>query len=95
MDDILRCACLTLAHVPDATLADVPALLADPHARAGLVREAGADPYLQSFWRWYEGLSEAEQASAAGPVLSKLRAVCPVPVISARGRQEVAAGPVH
>jgi hypothetical protein len=75
MDDILRCACLTLARVPDATLADVPGLLTDPHDRAALVREAGADPYLRSFWRWYEGLSEAGQASAAGPVLSKLRAV--------------------
>jgi hypothetical protein len=75
MDDILRCACLTLARVPDATLADVPALLTDPHARAPLVRAAGADPYLRSFWRWYDGLSEAGQASAAGPVLSKLRAV--------------------
>jgi hypothetical protein len=75
MDDILRCACLTLARVPDATLADVPGLLTDPAARAALVREAGADPFLRSFWRWYEGLSEAGQANAAGPVLSKLRAV--------------------
>src|SRR5487761_1610009 len=41
MDDILRCACLTLARVPDATLADVPGLLTDPHDRAALVREAG------------------------------------------------------
>jgi type IV secretion system coupling TraD/TrwB family protein len=75
MDDILRCACLTLARVPDATLADVPGLLTDPAARATLVKEAGADPFLRSFWRWYEGLSEAGQANAAGPVLSKLRAV--------------------
>ncbi|HVB43887.1 MAG TPA: type IV secretion system DNA-binding domain-containing protein [Streptosporangiaceae bacterium] len=75
MDDILRCACLTLARVPDATLADVPALLTDPQARAALVRQVAGDPFLRGFWRWYDGLSEAGQAGAAGPVLSRLRAV--------------------
>jgi TraM recognition site of TraD and TraG len=75
MDDILRCACLTLARVPGATLADIPALLTDPAVCAPLAAQAGADPFLRSFWRWYEALSEAGQANAAGPVLSKLRAV--------------------
>ncbi|HUY50565.1 MAG TPA: TraM recognition domain-containing protein [Streptosporangiaceae bacterium] len=75
MDDILRCACLTLGRVPGATLADIPALLTDPAVRAPLVQAAGADPFLRGFWRWYEALSEAGQANAAGPVLSKLRAV--------------------
>jgi len=51
-----------------ATLADAPGLLTDPHDRTALIRDAGTDPYLRSFWRWYEGLSEAGQASAAGPV---------------------------
>ncbi|MQA84370.1 MAG: hypothetical protein GEV03_07045 [Streptosporangiales bacterium] len=75
MDDILRCACLTLTHAHEATLADIPRLLTDQAARAPLVVAARADASLRSFWDWYEGLSEVGQANAAGPVLSKLRAV--------------------
>lgn len=76
MDDILRCACLTLARVPGSTLADIPALLTEPPVRAALAGAAAEhDPYLRGFWRWYDGLPEAGQAAAAGPVLSRLRAV--------------------
>jgi hypothetical protein len=75
MDDILRCACLTLARVPDATLADIPALLTDPPVRRALAGVVSGDPYLRGFWRWYESMPEGGQEIAAGPVLSKLRAV--------------------
>ena len=76
MDDILRCACLTLARVPGSTLADIPALLTEPAVRAVLAGAASEhDPYLRGFWRWYDALPEAGQAAAAGPVLSRLRAV--------------------
>ena len=76
MDDILRCACLTLARVPGSTLADIPALLTEPAVRAALAGAASEhDPYLRGFWRWYESMPEAGQAAAAGPVLSRLRAV--------------------
>jgi hypothetical protein len=76
MDDILRCACLTLARVPGSTLADIPALLTEPAFRAALAGAASErDPYLRGFWRWYDALPEAGQAAAAGPVLSRLRAV--------------------
>ncbi|MGA2828730.1 MAG: type IV secretion system DNA-binding domain-containing protein [Streptosporangiaceae bacterium] len=75
MDDILRCACLTLARVPGSTLADIPALLTEPAVRAALAGAASeGDPYLRGFWRWYDALPESGQA-AAGPVLSRLRAV--------------------
>jgi hypothetical protein len=76
MDDILRCACLTLARVPGSTLADIPALLTEPAVRAALAGAASErDPYLRGFWRWYDALPESGQAAAAGPVLSRLRAV--------------------
>jgi len=75
MDDILRCACLTLARVPDSTLADIPALLTEPPVRAAMAAMVAGDTYLRGFWRWYEALTEQGQATAAGPVLSRLRAV--------------------
>jgi hypothetical protein len=75
MDDIMRCACLTLARVPDSTLADIPALLTEPPVRAAMAAMVAGDTYLRGFWRWYEALTEQGQATAAGPVLSRLRAV--------------------
>ena len=75
MDDIMRCACLTLARVPDATLADIPALLTEPPVRASMAAMVAGDPYLRGFWSWYEALTEQGQAAAAGPVLSRLRMI--------------------
>ena len=66
MDDILRCACLTLARVPGSTLADIPALLTEPAVRAALAGAASdGDPYLRGFWRWYDALPETGQAALA------------------------------
>lgn len=80
-DDLARHAVLTLAHLPGATLADLPMLLADPvyrrrvmghvRRRAGQVESAE----LAAFWAWYDELSPAQASVQAGPLLSKLRAV--------------------
>jgi hypothetical protein len=72
-DDILRSACLTLWHAPDATLADVPRLLSDPAYRAPHTARI-TDPILAEFWTWYDALSPEARAHATGPVLNKLRA---------------------
>lgn len=72
-DDILRSACLTLWHNPDATLADIPRLLSDPAFRARFTSRL-RDPILNDFWSWYDALSDAGRAHATGPVLNKLRA---------------------
>ncbi len=80
-DDLARHAVLTLAHLPGATLADLPVLLADAgyrrrvlrevRRRAGDVETAG----LVAFWAWYDELSPGQASVQVGPLLSKLRAV--------------------
>ncbi|WP_239163281.1 type IV secretory system conjugative DNA transfer family protein [Paractinoplanes rishiriensis] len=80
-DDLARHAVLTLAHVPGATLADLPVLLADPVYRrrvvAGVRRKLGpvGAAGLVAFWAWYDSLSPAQASVQIGPLLSKLRAV--------------------
>jgi len=77
--DVLRAGLLTLtttkAHSGSAfTICELPELLTDTAFRAYVTRQRGLTPGLASFWRWYEGLSEAERAQVIGPVLNKLRA---------------------
>jgi hypothetical protein len=80
-DDLARHAVLTLAHLPGATLADLPTLLADPAYRRRVMgqvrRRAGPveSAELAAFWAWYDELSPAQASVQAGPLLSKLRAV--------------------
>ena len=74
-DDILRASLLTLIRTDaQATLADVPRLLADDDWRQ-LVTGRLDDPVgLEPFWAWYDELGESMRAQATGPVLNKLRA---------------------
>lgn len=81
-DDILRCACLTLARQDSSTLADVPRLLTDPAYRQPLVVSVRDDAALQSFWDWYHALGDATQATVVGPLLSKLRAILARPFVA-------------
>lgn len=80
-DDLARHAVLTLAHLPGATLADLPVLLADASYRRrvlGMVRrQAGPVEWaeLAAFWAWYDEMPPAQASVHAGPLLSKLRAV--------------------
>src|SRR5581483_7607910 len=80
-DDLARHAVLTLAHVPGATLADLPTLLADAAYRRrvlnGVRRKLGPVDAagLVAFWAWYDSLTPAQASVQGGPLLSKLRAV--------------------
>lgn len=72
-DDILRSAILTLAGQPGMTLVEVPQLLTDEGFRRRMVATVDDPVALGPFWAWYEAMSPAERAQAAGPVLNKLR----------------------
>jgi hypothetical protein len=80
-NDLARHAVLTLAHLPGATLADLPVLLADTGYRRRVLREvrrrAGDldTAGLAQFWAWYDELSPGQASVQVGPLLSKLRAV--------------------
>ncbi len=71
-DDILRAGVLTLAGEPGMTLCEVPTLLTDPGFRRRVLGRVD-DHVLESFWGWFESLSEAERGQAIGPVTNKLR----------------------
>lgn len=92
-DDIFRAAILTLLRSAPpgsgaVTLADIPALLGSP-ARRRRVTATVSDPVLRGFWDWYEQLSDASRAQAAGPLMNKLRAF----LLRSFVRQSIAAGP--
>ncbi len=72
-DDILKSALLTLLRRPNSTLAHIPLLLTDAAFRQRLVRGLDDPIGLDSFWNWYEHLTEAQRGEAIGPVLNKLR----------------------
>jgi hypothetical protein len=80
-DDLARHAVLTLAHLPDSTLADLPTLLQDQAFRHQVVRQIRerTDPIetggLLGFWDWYDTLTPGSASNQTGPLLSKLRAV--------------------
>ena len=74
LDDILRAALLTLAGVDGATLCEVPLILTDPSYRRRIVGHLDDPVGLESFWGWYEALSDAERQTVVGPVLNKVRA---------------------
>lgn len=77
VEDTLRAATLTLAAQPDATLADIPALLTNRDHRAQATRAIRrADPAgIGAFWDAFDTLTPNQAAAAVGPVLSKLRAL--------------------
>jgi hypothetical protein len=74
LDDILRAALLTLATAKGTTLCEVPLILTDPGYRRRLVGGLNDPVGLESFWGWYEGLSEPMRGEVVGPVLNKVRA---------------------
>ncbi len=74
LDDILRAALLTLAGTKGTTLCEVPLILTDPGYRRRLVGRLDDPVGLESFWGWYESISDAERQLAIGSVLNKVRA---------------------
>ncbi len=81
LDDILRAALLTLAGSEGTTLCEVPLILTDPNYRRRLVGPLDDPVGLESFWGWYEALSEAERQTVVGPVLNKVRAFTMRPTV--------------
>jgi energy-coupling factor transporter ATP-binding protein EcfA2 len=81
LDDILRAALLTLAGSEGATLCEVPLILTDPNYRRRLVGPLDDPVGLESFWGWYEALSDAERQTVVGPVLNKVRAFTMRPTV--------------
>lgn len=81
LDDILRAALLTLAGSPGTTLCEVPLILTDPNYRRRLVGSLDDPVGLESFWGWYEALSDAERQTVVGPVLNKVRAFTMRPTV--------------
>ena len=72
-DDILRAACLTLTHIPGATLAEVPLLLTSREWRRA-IRYRLKDAVLGNFWDQFENRPEAQRAQDIAPLMNKLRA---------------------
>jgi hypothetical protein len=62
---------LTLAGQPGATLTMLPRLFDDPRLRARLLANNPSID-LQSFWNFYDSLSEGAKAQMIGPVRSRL-----------------------
>jgi hypothetical protein len=72
-DDILRAACLTLTHIPGATLAEVPLLLTNREWRKA-IRYRLNDAVLGNFWDQFDNKPEAQRAQDIAPLMNKLRA---------------------
>lgn len=72
LEYILRNTILTLLHVPDATLLQVPELLTNAKYRKGVVSRL-SDPVLANFWKnEFERMSEKMMAEAVSPILNKV-----------------------
>jgi hypothetical protein len=74
---------LTLARRPSSTLVDLPRLYTDPAFRAKVLADVDDPVGLGPDWRWFEGLSQAEQAAVIAPLLNKVRQFTARPSIRA------------
>lgn len=71
--DILSHAFLTLARIPNSSLVMLPSLLTDKHFRNKLLKNLTDPIGLESFWSWFELLSEAQRHQMLNPILNKFR----------------------
>ena len=71
--DILGNAALTLARVPEMSLAVLPHLLTNERFRRGVVGGIDDPIGLGPFWEGFENWSQAERSTATAPSLNKLR----------------------
>jgi hypothetical protein len=89
MSEVAYHGLLTLAHLPEATLADLPRLLGDrrwrtPRVRAVLAalgRWEGAN--LAEFWEGFDDAPAGQRAAIVAPLLSRLRLVMAHPLAQA------------
>ena len=73
-DDTLRAAIGALAHSGGFTLCEVPLILTDPTFRRRVVGQLDDPIGLESYFGWFEGLSDGERQTVIAPVLNKVRA---------------------
>ncbi|HEM4213536.1 TPA: type IV secretory system conjugative DNA transfer family protein [Streptococcus suis] len=71
--DILSHAFLTLARTPNSSLVMLPSLLTNKHFRNKLLKNLTDPIGLESFWSWFELLSEAQRHQMLNPILNKFR----------------------
>jgi hypothetical protein len=71
--DILLHSFLTLARIPNTSLVMLPSLLTNQSFRNKLLRELKDPIGLESFWNWFELLSEAQRHQMLNPILNKFR----------------------
>lgn len=71
--DILSHSFLTLARIPNTSLVMLPSLLTNHSFRNKLLRELKDPIGLESFWNWFELLSEAQRHQMLNPILNKFR----------------------
>ena len=71
--DILSHSFLTLARIPNTSLVMLPNLLTNQSFRNKLLRELKDPIGLESFWNWFELLSEAQRHQILNPILNKFR----------------------
>lgn len=71
--DILSHAFLTLARIPNTNLVMLPQLLTNKPFRQKLLKELKDPIGLESFWSWFELLSEVQRHQMLNPILNKFR----------------------
>ncbi|MEI4301584.1 type IV secretion system DNA-binding domain-containing protein [Streptococcus suis] len=71
--DILSHAFLTLARIPNSSLVMLPSLLTNKWFRNQLLKNLKDPIGLESFWAWFELLSEAQRHQMLNPILNKFR----------------------
>ncbi len=74
-DDIMRACCLTLRHIPGATVTEIPLLLTNPDWRREVNFRLRHVVGLSDFWTWYDKLPERLRNEQISGLLNKLRAV--------------------
>lgn len=71
--DILSHAFLTLARIPNTSLVMLPPLLTNKQFRNKLLKNLKDPIGLESFWNWFELLSDAQLHQMLNPILNKFR----------------------
>lgn len=81
MEYILRNALLTLTYLPDATLVDIPKILAQKEFRDKVVQRLD-DHVLKGFWEHeYDQMSDKFRTEAIAPILNKIGQFVTSPMI--------------
>jgi hypothetical protein len=73
-DDTMRAAIGALARAGSFTLCEVPLILTDPNFRRRIVSQLDDPIGLESYFGWFENLSDGERQMVIAPVLNKIRA---------------------